>query len=196
MQPTALQNDLHQDCLANLNLFLEMAMQTAETANGEGNHKVVLQAIREGTRLITLILKMTRPSDQGRASKSKSAPSLVSLPNDILKNRNTQLPTFFPKGAKSGKLPGKTPLPEKNNSVNQEDKLLAKNPASGTPGVPPVSPATPTGASKLSVAATPGTKDQSPKTVSQRQLPKKKRLLKKYYREQQKVDQPELCVAG
>ena len=34
-----------------------MAMQTAQAAQAEGNSKVVLQAIPQGTRLIDIILK-------------------------------------------------------------------------------------------------------------------------------------------
>ncbi len=52
-----LQNNLYQSCFFWLSQALEMVMQTAQAAQAEGNFKVVLQAIRQGTRLITIILK-------------------------------------------------------------------------------------------------------------------------------------------
>jgi hypothetical protein len=74
MPPTASQNDLHQDCLANLNRALDLALKTAEAASTEGNHRVVIQAVREVTRIVTLINKMTQTSES--KPKSKSNPSL------------------------------------------------------------------------------------------------------------------------
>ena len=52
-----LQDNLRQGCLFWLSQALEMAMQTAQAAQAEGNGKLVLQALRQGTRLITIILK-------------------------------------------------------------------------------------------------------------------------------------------
>ncbi len=52
-----LQDNLRQGCLFWLSRALEMSMQTAQTAQADGNSKVVLQAIRQGTRLIGIILK-------------------------------------------------------------------------------------------------------------------------------------------
>ncbi len=52
-----LQDQLHQGCLFWLSQALEMAMQTAKAAQAEGNGKLVLQALRQGTRFITIILK-------------------------------------------------------------------------------------------------------------------------------------------
>jgi hypothetical protein len=52
-----LQDNLRQGCLFWLSQAAEMAMQTAKAAQAEGNGKLVLQAIRQGTRLLTIILK-------------------------------------------------------------------------------------------------------------------------------------------
>ncbi len=52
-----LQDNLRQGCFFWLSQALEMAMQTAKAAQAEGNGKVVLQAIRQGTRLLNIILK-------------------------------------------------------------------------------------------------------------------------------------------
>ena len=52
-----LQENLRQGCLFWLSQALEMSMQTAQTAQAEGNVRVVLQAIRQGTSLIKIILK-------------------------------------------------------------------------------------------------------------------------------------------
>ena len=58
-----LQDHLRQGCIFWLSQALEMSMQTARTAQAEGNGKVVLQAIRQGTRLINIILKQDLQMD-------------------------------------------------------------------------------------------------------------------------------------
>ena len=52
-----LQDNLRQGCLFWLSQALEMTMQTAQAAQAEGNGKLVLQALAQGTRLVTIILK-------------------------------------------------------------------------------------------------------------------------------------------
>lgn len=52
---------VQQLCLANLQKTLDMAMKAAEMASAEGNHKLVLQAVREVTRIITLMTKLDTP---------------------------------------------------------------------------------------------------------------------------------------
>jgi hypothetical protein len=52
-----LQDNLRQGCLFWLSRMLEMVMHAAETAQVEGNSKVVLQAITQGTRIIAIMLK-------------------------------------------------------------------------------------------------------------------------------------------
>ena len=52
-----LQDHLRLGCLFQLSQSLEMAMQTAKAAQAEGNGKLVLQAVQQGTRLIKIILK-------------------------------------------------------------------------------------------------------------------------------------------
>jgi hypothetical protein len=67
MQTNTLQADLQQEVLDKLNRVLDLVLNTAEAASAENNHKVVIQAAREVTRIATLITKMTSP-------KTKSAP--------------------------------------------------------------------------------------------------------------------------
>ena len=43
MQATVSSNPLDQYCLDKLQKMLDLAMQTAEAASAEGNHKIVLQ---------------------------------------------------------------------------------------------------------------------------------------------------------
>ncbi len=73
MQPTTPQPDLHQDCLAKLNRALDLAMKTAEAASAENNHKVVIQAVREVTRIVTLINKMA-PYLRQRRNQNQNPP--------------------------------------------------------------------------------------------------------------------------
>ena len=72
MQATVSSNPLDQDRLDKLQKMLDLAMQTAEAASAEGNHKIVLQAVREVTRIVTLITKLGNPS----AQKAVTAPDL------------------------------------------------------------------------------------------------------------------------
>ena len=51
------QDNLFHGCLFWLSQALEMSMQTAQAARQEGNHKIVLQALAQGTRLLKIILK-------------------------------------------------------------------------------------------------------------------------------------------
>jgi hypothetical protein len=66
---TTSQPDLQQEVLNKLNRALDLVLKTAETASADNNHKVVIQAAREVTRIATLITKMTSP-------KNKTAPRL------------------------------------------------------------------------------------------------------------------------
>jgi hypothetical protein len=52
-----LQDNLRQGYIFQLSQFLEMAMQTAQAAQDEGNSRLVLQALAQGTRLINILLK-------------------------------------------------------------------------------------------------------------------------------------------
>ena len=58
-----LRENLRQGCLFWLSQALEMTMQTAQAAQADGNAKIVLQAVRQGTRLINIILKQDLPLD-------------------------------------------------------------------------------------------------------------------------------------
>ncbi len=63
-----------QDCLDKLNQALDLALHTAEAASSEGNHRVVLQAVREVTRIITLMNKMAFNFRSGAKTKTKPVP--------------------------------------------------------------------------------------------------------------------------
>jgi hypothetical protein len=76
MQATVSSNPLDQYCLDKLQRMLDLAMRTAEAASAEGNHKIVLQAVREVTRIVTLITKLGNPS----APKAVTAPDLPKTP--------------------------------------------------------------------------------------------------------------------
>jgi hypothetical protein len=69
MQTNISQNPLHQHCLGKLNQILDLAMHTAEAASAEGNHRIVLQAVREVTRIITLMNKLDSPPKQESKTK-------------------------------------------------------------------------------------------------------------------------------
>jgi hypothetical protein len=96
MKSTQSPSPLAPDYLATLHRLLELATQTAETAGAEGNHRLVLQAIREGARIVTLLLKLTSSPDRkpGRQPQTPTKmPGLDSLLNAVLSgDRNSQVP--------------------------------------------------------------------------------------------------------
>jgi hypothetical protein len=59
---------------------LELAMKTAETASVESNHRVVLQAVREVTRIITLMTKL----DFTSAAENEAQPIALPPPTELL----------------------------------------------------------------------------------------------------------------
>ena len=68
-----LQDHLRLGCLFQLSQSLEMVMATAAAAQAEGNLKLVLQALRQGARLVTIILKQDLHLDD-RVVYKKSCP--------------------------------------------------------------------------------------------------------------------------
>ena len=72
MEAAVSSNPLEQYCLDKLQKMLDLAMHTAEAASAEGNHKIVLQGVREVTRIVTLITKLANPT----ANKAGTAPDL------------------------------------------------------------------------------------------------------------------------
>ncbi len=74
METTISTNPLEQYCLDNLQKMLDLAMHTAEAASADGNHKVVLQAVREVTRIVTLITKIENSSAKKAAADITAAP--------------------------------------------------------------------------------------------------------------------------
>jgi hypothetical protein len=113
MQPTTPQPDLHHDCLDKLNRVLDLVLKSAETASAEGNHKIVIQAAREVTRIVTLITKMTDPK-----IKTKSTPQPTVIPVACQAPpafKNKKIPSLpakagpGPQAAQSNRKPGKHP---------------------------------------------------------------------------------------
>jgi hypothetical protein len=90
MQNTNSTNPLQQNCLNHLQTILDLVMRTAEAASVEKNHKLVLQAVREVTRIITLMNKMSAEPDPERKSKTPTASSRAKIP---------QLPGQYSKAA-------------------------------------------------------------------------------------------------
>ena len=80
MQSIISPNSLNQECLSNLQKILDLAMQTAEAASTEGNHKIVLQAVREVTRIITLMTKLAGAPAPEAATSLPAAPITTKTP--------------------------------------------------------------------------------------------------------------------
>jgi len=92
MQTTNSPNILHQDCLNKLQKILDLAMQTAEAASTEGNHKIVLQAVREVTRIITLMTKLAGAPAPEAATSHPAAPITTKTP--VQANPNSDIETL------------------------------------------------------------------------------------------------------
>jgi hypothetical protein len=122
MQPDITQEFQQYNCLNVLDRMLALAMQTAEAASAEQNHRLVLQAIREVSRLVTLINKIAITSDQKPESKGK--PPVGPTPN-------AELDPQTGKWEKSGKLAGKKGLIERFFKDNLPVKRCEKNIAAG-----------------------------------------------------------------
>jgi hypothetical protein len=111
------------DYLATLNQFLNLAMHAAQTASAEADHRLVLQAIREGTRIIALINKMTNEL----TSKSMAEPKSAQPPNRACHSGNPNGATQTGKREKSGKTAGKIPLLSNVFTLFQDDSQSKKN---------------------------------------------------------------------
>jgi hypothetical protein len=111
------------DYLATLNQFINLAMHTAQTASVEADHRLVLQAIREGTRIIALINKMTSESTSKSMAKPKSAPPSTRACHSGNPNGAAQTG----KREKSGKTAGKIPLLSNIFTLFQDDNQSKKN---------------------------------------------------------------------
>jgi hypothetical protein len=82
------QPDFHQDCLDKLGRALDLVLKTAEAASAENNHKIVIQAAREVTRIATLITKMTNPKNK----KASSIPREGEVPSVLQNDRPSSRP--------------------------------------------------------------------------------------------------------
>jgi len=101
------QSDLQQDCLDKLGRALDLVLKTAEAASAENNHKIVIQAAREVTRIATLITKMTSP-------KNKNARS-ISLEDNAPAACQTGRPSSRPR---------RSAPPTEKNDFNPDDLIL------------------------------------------------------------------------
>jgi hypothetical protein len=106
MHPIISQSPHHQDCLTKLHRVLDLALITAESASAEGNHKVVIQAAREVTRIVTLINKMTATSDPKPKPKPKTTPN----PLDNPVGRESGAHPAFTQNLATDKQPPDTPI--------------------------------------------------------------------------------------
>jgi hypothetical protein len=128
------------DYLGTLQQFLDLAMHTAQTASAEGDHRLVLQAIREGTRIIALINKMTGEL----TSQSTSAPRSTTLPNQAFRAGGPKNAAPTGKREKSGKTAGKIPFLGNILTLFQDDghtkksagKTSQAGPQNASPPVP------------------------------------------------------------
>ena len=116
MHPIISQSPHHQDCLTKLNRVLDLALITAESASAEGNHKVVIQAAREVTRIVTLINKMTLSSDPKPKPKLKT--THIS-PSSSVERESDAPPAFKDQGTNS--------LPQKAGSDLQAERRPSAN---------------------------------------------------------------------
>ncbi len=122
MQPDLTQEFQQSNCLNVLDRMLALAMQTAEAASAEKNHRLVLQAIREVTRLVTLIDKITCSPNQKPESKGK--PPVGPAPKAELDPQTS-------KWEKSGKSAEKIGALERFFKDNMPVKRCEKNIAPG-----------------------------------------------------------------
>jgi hypothetical protein len=75
MATKIIQADLQQEVLDKLSHALDLVLQTAEAASTANNHKMVIQAAREATRIATLITKKTttRTTPAGLATPQQAS---------------------------------------------------------------------------------------------------------------------------
>lgn len=120
MQPDLTQDFQQFNCLNVLDRMLALAMQTAEAASAEKDHRLVLQAVREVTRLVTLINKISCSPNQKPEAPGK--PAVGSTPDP-------EIETQPGKWEKSGKAKGKKGLLERffkeNKPINHHGKNMA-----------------------------------------------------------------------
>ena len=111
LNPTSPIN-LNQYCLDKLQQVLDLALHTAEVASAEANHRLVLQAVREVTRIITLINKMSATGD--RESTGPFIPAAMWLDTDTPVSSNS-----VTSGKNAPDIPSHTP--DLKNSQRKSD---------------------------------------------------------------------------
>ena len=81
-----LEHNLRQGYLFKFNNFLEVATDTVKTAGADGNSRLVLQAVREGTRILNFMTKLDIKMDQDTAYRLLASPQWTTqsslLPTD------------------------------------------------------------------------------------------------------------------
>lgn len=117
---------MHQDYLGYLQKVLDLAMHTAEAASAEGNHKIVLQSVREVTRIITLMTKITpNPEQKEKAATKSGPPPVASVPDQEADLLQALIPNL-------GQLPATESIVEKfkrefDNRLFQKRERFGKN---------------------------------------------------------------------
>ena len=67
-------DNLRQGYLFKFNNFLEVATDTVKTAGADGNSRLVLQAVREGTRILNFMTKLDVKLDQDTVYRLLASP--------------------------------------------------------------------------------------------------------------------------
>jgi hypothetical protein len=134
---TQLQDNLRQGCIFWLSQAIDLAMQTAKAAQAEGNSRLVLQALAQGTRLVTIILKQDLNLDDRLIYEILANPQWASqdslLPAD---------PNIMSLSRQSLAATLSSPCPEivsqNSNAVSQENPdLYQENPSGPARTHPP-----------------------------------------------------------
>jgi hypothetical protein len=112
MAITSPQPDLQQAVLSKLDRALDLVLKTAEAASAENNHKVVIQAVREVTRIATLITKITNPKNRSGHQVRESDASAA-----LKKNKSAPRPQPVGGSFPGAKKPGEA-------DIRPEDLLL------------------------------------------------------------------------
>ena len=130
-----LQDNLLQGCLFWLSQALEMIMQTAQAAQAEGNYKIVLQAVAQGTRLINLMLKHELPLDDRLLYEILTSPQwpaqtglLPPDPNIMAKSRQSLTGIFSSPCPEGEALPESLDFPEDMDTLQAILSTLAQPP--------------------------------------------------------------------
>jgi hypothetical protein len=117
-----------------------MTMQTAQTAQADGNGRLVLQALAQGTRLVTIILKHDLPLDDRVVVEILSSPDAAAhnglLPQDpqILTKSRQSLAGIFSSPCSETPPQDSSPAPPGGHDLDALQAVLAN--LARTPDLP------------------------------------------------------------